>query len=56
MWLYYSGQYVKHIVRNSVARSTLPGTTFSNITERGTYPSDTKACLTLQELERWLKP
>jgi putative transposase len=33
---------------------TLPGTTFSNVTERGTYPSDTKACLTLQELERWL--
>ena len=33
---------------------TLPGTTFSKVTERGTYPSDTKACLTLQELERWL--
>ena len=33
---------------------TLPGTTFSNVTERGTYPSDGKACLTLQELERWL--
>jgi len=33
---------------------TLPGTTFSNVTERGNYPSDTKACLTLAELERWL--
>ena len=32
---------------------TLPGTTFSNITERGVYPSDSKACLTLTELERW---
>ena len=33
---------------------TLPGTTFSNIVQRGSYPSDTKACLTLAELERWL--
>lgn len=33
---------------------TLPGTTFSNVTERGTYQSDKKACLTLAELERWL--
>ena len=31
----------------------LPGTTFSNIVERGKYPSDTKACLTLAELEHW---
>ncbi len=33
---------------------TLPGTTFSNVAERGTYPSDKKACLTLAELEHWL--
>lgn len=33
---------------------TLPGTTFSNIKERGDYPSENKACLTLSELERWL--
>lgn len=33
---------------------TLPGTTFSNIQERGKYPSDAKACLTLAELECWL--
>lgn len=31
---------------------TLPGTTFSNIAERGKYPSEKKACLTLIELER----
>ena len=31
----------------------LPGTTFSNPMERGSYPSDEKACLTLGELERW---
>lgn len=33
---------------------TLPGTTFSNIKEKGNYPSENKACLTLGELERWL--
>lgn len=32
----------------------LPGTTFSNPTERGDYDSDKTACLTLEELERWL--
>lgn len=32
----------------------LPGTTFSNPAQRGAYNSDKTACLTLQELERWL--
>jgi putative transposase len=32
----------------------LPGTTFSNPTERGEYDSDAKAALTLQELEKWI--
>lgn len=32
----------------------LPGTTFSNVQERGEYPSQAKACLTLRELEDWL--
>jgi putative transposase len=32
----------------------LPGTTFSNPTERGDYDSDVMACLTLAELERWI--
>lgn len=32
----------------------LPGTTFSNPTMRGDYNSDKTACLTLEELERWL--
>jgi len=31
----------------------LPGTTFSNIIERGNYDSDKKASLTLAELEKW---
>lgn len=33
---------------------TLPGTTFSNIMERGEYDSDGTAILTLSELEKWL--
>jgi len=32
---------------------TIPGTTFSNVTERGEYDSDKHACLTLAELEHW---
>lgn len=32
----------------------LPGTTFSNPEERGDYPADRKASLTLNELEHWL--
>jgi putative transposase len=32
----------------------LPGTTFANTQERGAYPSESKAALTLAELERWL--
>jgi putative transposase len=32
----------------------LPGTTFSNVAERGDYPSEGRAALTLAELEHWL--
>lgn len=32
----------------------IPGTTFSNPTERGRYASEKLACLTLKELEKWL--
>lgn len=32
----------------------LPGTTFANIKERGTYDADAKAALTLAELEKWI--
>ncbi|WP_067470323.1 Mu transposase C-terminal domain-containing protein [Nocardia amamiensis] len=32
----------------------LPGTTFSNVQERGRYDSDAKAVLTLTELQRWM--
>jgi len=32
----------------------IPGTTFSNVKERGNYDSEGKAILTLRELEKWL--
>jgi len=32
----------------------LPGTTFSNVNEKGSYASEGRALLTLPELERWL--
>jgi putative transposase len=32
----------------------LPGTTFSNVQEKGNYDSEKKAILTLSELERWI--
>ncbi len=36
------------------ALHTLPGSTFANPTERGEYPAEAKAALTLSELECWL--
>ena len=32
----------------------LPGTTFSSVSEKGSYASEERASLTLPELERWL--
>jgi len=32
----------------------LPGTTFSNVVQRGDYESEKSACLTFPELDRWL--
>lgn len=32
----------------------LPGTTFSNVVERGSYDAEGRAALTLPELERWI--
>jgi putative transposase len=32
----------------------LPGTTFSDVKERGEYPSEKQAAMTLEDLEKWL--
>jgi len=49
------GGIVERLVGTAMAMvHELPGTTFANPGERGEYDSDTAACLTLAELERWL--
>jgi putative transposase len=32
----------------------LPGTTFANVKEKGSYTSEKRGRLTISELERWL--
>lgn len=50
--------YGGHIERmlGTVAKEIhcLPGTTFSNVQERGAYKSEAKASMTLNEMRRWL--
>lgn len=51
-------QYGGHIERylGTLMRQIhgLPGTTMSNPQDRGRYPSEAKACMTMAELERWM--
>jgi putative transposase len=51
---HYGGHIERLIGTVMKEMHTLPGTTFSNIKERGYYESEQKAALTLHELERWL--
>lgn len=49
------GGIIERVIGTAMKRAhELPGTTFSNIQERGTYKSEAKASLTLAELEKWL--
>ena len=49
------GGIVERLIGTAMTRvHELPGTTFSNPTDRGTYDSETTAALTLAEFERWL--
>ena len=49
------GGIVERLIGTLMRRiHTLAGTTFSNTMQRGNYDSDGRACLTLEELERWL--
>lgn len=49
------GGIVERVIGTAMAKvHELPGTTFSNPTDRGGYDADAKAVLTLRELERWL--
>jgi putative transposase len=49
------GGHVERLVGTMMgAVHLLPGTTFSNANEKGSYDSEGRAALTLSELERWL--
>lgn len=51
---HYGGHIERLIGTTMGAVHLLPGTTFSNVAEKGDYSSESAACLTLLELERWL--
>lgn len=51
---HYGGIVERVIGTMMLSVHDLPGTTFSNPRERGSYNSEKKAALTLRELERWL--
>ena len=50
----YGGHIERLIGTAQQEMHLLPGTTFSNVAERGDYDSDGSAALTLDELETWL--
>lgn len=49
------GGIIERVIGTAMKMShELPGTTFSNVQERGKYDSERTAVLTLQDLEKWL--
>ena len=49
------GGHIERLIGTSMKEiHTLPGTTFSNINERGQYDSDKESAMTLKELEKWM--
>ncbi len=49
------GGHVERVFRTIAEQiHTLPGTTFSNIKQKGEYPSEKKAVVTLKALQKWL--
>jgi putative transposase len=49
------GGYIERLTGTTMgAVRVLPGTTFSNVAEKGDYPSEKTSALTFMELERWL--
>ena len=51
---HYGGHIERLIGTTMGALHLLPGTTFSNVQQRGGYPSEARAALTLGELDAWL--
>lgn len=49
------GGHIERLIGTTMKEvHALPGTTFSNITQRGQYKSDKEAAMTLAELEKWI--
>jgi len=49
------GAHIERLIGTMMgAVHLLPGTTFSNVAERGDYQAEGKACMTLAEIEAWL--
>jgi putative transposase len=49
------GGIVERVIGTAMSKvHELPGTTFSNVADRGSYDAEGKAALTMRELERWL--
>jgi putative transposase len=49
------GGHIERLIGTTMgAVHILPGSTFSNVAEKGDYPSEKTSALTLVELERWL--
>lgn len=51
---HFGGHIERLLGTLSTEIKSLPGTTFSNVKERGDYDSEGKAALTLSEFEKWL--
>ena len=51
---HFGGHIERSIGTMMGAVHLLPGTTFSNVAEKGSYASEERARLTMPELERWL--
>lgn len=49
------GGHIERFMRTLMKEMhSLPGTTFSNVAEKGEYDSAARACMTLRELEMWV--
>jgi len=52
----YTGGHIERYLGTLMRRiHGIPGTTMSNVMDRGSYPSEKRATLTLRELEAWLR-
>jgi putative transposase len=48
------GGAIERVIQTSMKQThKLPGSTFSNVTDKGTYDSEKEATMTIDELERW---